>query len=77
VHSRFHPGLFGRLERLESIGQKVWPFLGSLYMIHAKKHVIAMRPHKKVWKAPAVLTGGKVALNNTARKIRRQNFGSF
>ncbi len=78
-HFGFRPNiknqvLFERLGWVESLSQKAWPVLGDLYMLHAKKQVIAMRPHKKVWKAPAVLTGGKVALNNTARKIRRQNF---
>ncbi len=78
-HFGFRPNiknqvLFERLGWVETLSQKAWPVLGDLYMLHAKKQVIAMRPHKKVWKAPAVLTGGKVALNNTARKIRRQNF---
>ena len=80
-HFGFRPNiknqvLFERLGWLENLSQKAWPVLGDLYMLHAKKQVIAMRPHKKVWKAPAVLTGGKVALNNTARKIRRQNFSN-
>ncbi len=78
-HFGFRPNiknkaLFERLGWLESLSQKAWPVLGELYMLHAKKQVVAMRPYKKVWKAPAVLTGGKVALNNTARKIRRENF---
>jgi len=66
--------VFDRLGWLEKWGEKAWPVLGNMYMLHVKKQVIAMRPHKKVWKAPTVLTGGKVALNNTARKIRQQNF---
>lgn len=68
--------LFARLQWLENLAEKAWPVLGNLYMLHVKKQVLAMRPHKKVWKAPAVLSGGKVALNNTARKIRRQNFSN-
>ncbi|HIP81456.1 MAG TPA: class I SAM-dependent methyltransferase [Leucothrix mucor] len=78
-HFGFRPGvknkkLFDRLNWLEKLGNTAWPILGNMYMLHVKKQVVAMRPHKKVWKAPAVLTGGKVALNNTAQKIRRQNF---
>ncbi len=59
---------------LEKWGGKLWPILGSLYIIHAKKHVVAMRPHKKVWETPFVLTGGKVALNRTAQRVRRTHF---
>ena len=68
--------LFARLQWLENLAEKAWPVLGNLYMLHVKKQVLAMRPYKKVWKAPAVLTGGKVALNNTARKIRRRNYSN-
>ena len=68
--------LFARLQWLENLAETAWPVLGNLYMLHVKKQVLAMRPYKKVWKAPAVLTGGKVALNNTARKIRRQNYSN-
>lgn len=68
---------FDRMGWLEKWGDKAWPILGNMYMLHVKKQVVAMRPHKKVWKAPAVLTGGKVALNNTARKIRHQNFSKL
>ncbi len=69
--------VFERLSWLEKLGNTAWPVLGNMYMLHVKKQVVAMRPHKKVWKAPAVLTGGKVALNNTAQKIRRQNFSNL
>lgn len=68
---------FERMGWLETLGNKAWPVLGNMYMLHVKKQVVAMRPHKKVWKAPAVLTGGKVALNNTARKIRHRNFSKL
>lgn len=81
-HFGFRPGVknqrvFERLSWLEKLGNAAWPVLGNMYMLHVKKQVVAMRPHKKVWKAPAVLTGGKVALNNTARKIRQQNFSNL
>ncbi len=66
--------LFESLRWLESWGEYAGPILGNMYVIHAKKRMIAMRPDKKVWQAPAVLSGGKVALNRTARKIRRDNY---
>ncbi|MCK5813109.1 MAG: class I SAM-dependent methyltransferase [Cocleimonas sp.] len=66
--------LFTSSAWMEKWGEKLWPVLGSLYIIHAKKHMVAMRPHKKVWETPFVLTGGKVALNRTAQRVRRTHF---
>jgi len=69
--------LFESLSKLEEWSEIAGPLLGKLYMIHAKKQVVAMTPYKKVWRAPAVLSGGKVVLNNTAQKIRRENFSNY
>jgi SAM-dependent methyltransferase len=66
--------LFTSSAWMERWGAKLWPVLGSLYIIHAQKHMAAMRPHKKVWDTPFVLTGGKVALNRTAQRVRRTHF---
>lgn len=69
--------IFNSLQWLERWGEYVGPLLGSMYIVHAKKQVIAMRPDKKVWRAPALLEGGKVALNRTAQKVRRDNFSNL
>lgn len=69
--------LFNSLQWLERWGEYAGPILGSMYIVHAKKQVIAMRPGKKVWRAPALLEGGKVALNRTAQKVRRDNFSNL
>ena len=69
--------VFDALSWLERLGEYAGPVLGNMYVIHAKKQVVAMRPNKKVWRAPAVLSGGKVVLNNTAQKIRRQNLSNL
>ncbi len=69
--------LFDALNWLERLGEYAGPVLGNMYVIHAKKQVAAMRPDKKVWRAPAVLSGGKVVLNNTAQKIRRENYSNL
>lgn len=69
--------LFDALGWMERLGDYAGPVLGNMYVIHAKKQVVAMRPDKKVWRAPAVLSGGKVVLNNTAQKTRRQNFSNL
>ncbi len=69
--------LFDALSWLDRVGEFAGPMLGGMYVIHAKKQMAAMRPDKKVWRAPAVLSGGKVVLNNTAQKIRRQNFSNL
>ncbi|RTZ66173.1 MAG: hypothetical protein DSZ29_03425 [Aquificaceae bacterium] len=68
--------IFNKMAWMEKWGEKLWPFLGSLYIIHAKKKVVSMTPHKKVWKAPILITGGKVALNRTAQRVRRTHFSS-
>jgi len=68
--------LFEGLSKLEDWSEIAGPLLGKLYMIHVKKQVVAMTPYKKVWRAPAVLSGGKVVLNNTAQKIRRENYSN-
>ena len=78
----FRPGwknkkVFESLSWLERWGGYAGPILGNMYVVHAKKQVIAMRPDKKVWKAPAVLNGGKVALNRTAQRIRRENYSNL
>ena len=69
--------LYESFRWLDNVGEYIGPVLGQLYMFHVKKQVIAMRPHKKVWTAPAVLSGGKVVLNNTAQKIRRENYSNY
>lgn len=69
--------IFESLSKLEDWSEVAGPLLGKIYMIHAKKQVVAMTPYKKVWRAPAVLSGGKVVLNNTAQKIRRENFSNY
>ncbi len=68
---------FHRFSWLKRWGNLVAPVLGNMYMFHVKKQVVAMRPHKKIWQAPAVLIGGKVVLNNTAQKIRRENYSNL
>jgi len=75
----FRPGLqneklYRRLSWLESCGKVAWPLFSNLYIIHAKKQVIARRPYKTGWKAPILLSGGKVALNRTAQRVRKENF---
>ena len=69
--------LFDALSWLERLGEYAGPMLGNMYVVHAKKQTVAMHPHKKVWLAPAVLSGGKVVLNNTAQKIRRENYSNL
>ncbi len=69
--------LFNTLGWLDRLDEFAGPILANIYVIHAKKQVVAMRPNKKVWRAPAVLSGGKVVLNNTAQKIRRQNYSNL
>ena len=68
--------IFKSLSWMEHWGEYAGPLLGSMYVVHAKKQVASMRPNKKVWRAPALLEGGKVALNRTAQKVRRNNYSN-
>lgn len=67
---------FKSMNLLERLKNYASPFMGTLYVLHVKKQVIKMRPYKKVWRAPAVLHGGKVAINRTAQRIRRENYST-
>lgn len=69
--------IFESMSWLERWGDYAGPILGNMYILHVKKQVVAMHPHKKVWKAPAVLSGGKVVLNGTAQRIRRENYSEL
>jgi len=69
--------VFDALNWLEKFGEFAGLMLANMYVIHVKKQIVAMRPHKKVWRAPAVLSGGKVVLNSTAQKIRRENYSNL
>ncbi len=69
--------LFESLSWLDKLESFAGPVFGNMYVLHVKKQVVAMRPHKKVWKAPAVLSGGKVVINSTAQKIRRENYSNL
>ncbi len=40
-----------KLDRLEKIGSKIWPFLGGGYTVVAVKRVIPLTPMKAKWKA--------------------------
>jgi len=81
-YTGFRPALnnqriFNSLKWIDRLGEYAGPMLGSMYIVHAKKQVVAMRPNKKVWRAPALLDGGKVVLNRTAQKVRRENFSNM
>ena len=69
--------LYEAMGFLDNLGSYAGAVFGNIYVLHAKKRVVAMSKHKKVWMAPAVLSGGKVALNNTAKKIRRENYSNL
>ena len=66
--------IFNKIAWMEKWGEKLWPLLGSLYIIHAKKKVVSMTPYQKVWKSPILTMGGKVSLNRTAQRVRTHTF---
>jgi len=54
-YTGFRPALnnqriFNSLKWIDRLGEYAGPMLGSMYIVHAKKQVVAMRPNKKVWR---------------------------
>lgn len=61
--------LFTRMEKMEKWGSLYWPIFGNLYIIHAQKQVVMMRPKKREWDPSAVLPP-KVAINTSPRSTQ-------
>ena len=45
-----HTGIMRRLEFLERVGRRWWPFLGGAYILLAKKRVATLTPIKPRWR---------------------------
>lgn len=45
-----HPGVMNRLEWLERLGSRWWPYLGGAYIIVARKRVVALTPIRPRWR---------------------------
>lgn len=54
------PGLMRRLQWMERLGARAWPYLGGTYIIVAKKRVVALTPIKPRWRPRRSLIPGDV-----------------
>ena len=45
-----HAGLMQRLARLEDAGRRVWPALGAVYVVVARKRVLTLTPVRPRWR---------------------------
>jgi len=52
-----HAGLMRRLQWLESLGARRWPYLGGTYIIVARKRVATLTPIKPRWRPRRSLVG--------------------
>ncbi|MCW5588033.1 MAG: class I SAM-dependent methyltransferase [Legionellales bacterium] len=51
---------FPRMNFIEKLGYKYWPSCGAVYLLFAKKKVLAMRPLRVEWKKPPKLKATSV-----------------
>lgn len=70
--------IWNSLGWLESLGERYLPLFGNVYVIHAKKQVIAQLP-KKEFKGLNILSGSKpaVAVGNVANRVEKELSDSF
>ena len=55
------PALLRRLRRLESLGARLWPYAGGVYVIVARKRVATLTPIKPRWLPRRGLVGVRLA----------------
>lgn len=60
-----HAGLMKRLQWMERLGGRWWPYLGGTYIIVAKKRVVTLTPIKPRWRPRRSLIRGGVIKPST------------
>jgi SAM-dependent methyltransferase len=60
-----HAGLMRRLQWMERLGGRWWPYLGGTYIIVAKKRVVTLTPIKPRWRPRRSLIRGGVVKPST------------
>jgi SAM-dependent methyltransferase len=63
-----HTGIMRRLDFMERMGQRLWPFLAGVYVIQAVKRVSTLTPIRPAWKLRPRRIRGQV-VEPTARSI--------
>lgn len=66
------PAVLRRLRRLESIGARLWPYTGGVYVVVARKRVATLTPIKPRWVPRRSLVGIRVAEPTARRECEPQ-----
>ncbi len=66
-----HPGLLRRLGFLERAGRRAWPLLGAVYVVLARKRVIALTPVRPRWRPRRALVPAGGLAEPTPRAHRQ------
>ncbi len=62
------PALLRRLRRMESIGARLWPYTGAVYVVVARKRIATLTPIKPRWVPRRSLVGIRVAEPSARRE---------
>jgi len=62
-------GVMRRLKVLERAGRRLWPFAGAVYLLVAKKRMVAMTPIRPRWRPGRSLVGAGIVKSNAQRTI--------
>jgi len=63
-----HEGLMRRLNVLERVGQRCWPFAGAVYIVVAKKRVMTPTPIRPRWRPGRSLVGAGLVKPSTQQR---------
>lgn len=65
-----HNGLMRRLEIIERLGQRCWPFAGAGYILVAKKRVLTRTLIRRRWRPGQSLVGAGIVKPSTQTRFR-------
>lgn len=65
--------LYARLEFVERLGRHFWPFFGNVYVVLARKRVLAVRPIRASWARQRRLPAAGVVEPTACDPYRRRN----
>jgi SAM-dependent methyltransferase len=66
-----NPALLERLARLESLGSRLWPYAGGVYVLLARRRVVTLTPVKPRWR-PRPRVVGLGLIEPTAGRAARE-----
>ncbi len=70
-----HPRWHRRGEFIERLGQHFWPVFSNIYLVHARKRVVSLRPIRAALRSKRLATGG--IIEPTARSVEAHSTQGF